>query len=152
MLTVATIAFLNMISYAEGTNNNYGVLFGFHTMRHPQSKWTEHPNIAIRHGKYISTAAGKYQFLYTTYAEMQKKCDIPDFKPASQDKACVCLLNTKGVRHTTPYKDLESFSIALSKIKFLWASIPGAPYGQPVHTEKALWAVYKTELKKGSKL
>jgi len=91
----------------------------------------DHPGLAITagvNGKGLtSTAAGAYQFLTTTWAACQKQLGLPDFSPASQDKACVLLLKRRGA-----LDDVKAgrFSSAITKCNKEWASLPGSPYNQ----------------------
>jgi len=150
MLTAATAAFLSMISYAEGTNigeQGYAVTFDYHIIR----DFDKHPNVAIIGSKYVSTAAGRYQFIKATYDEMQERCKdaIPDFTPTSQDNAAVCMLNMKGVNHVNPIETEFAFSEEVDKVSKIWASLPGAGYGQPERKLGELWRVYREELTTG---
>jgi len=91
----------------------------------------DHPNLAITagiNGKGLtSTAAGAYQFLYTTWKEIQKQLSLPDFSPTSQDQACIQLLKRRGA-----LDDIKAgrFTQAVIKCNKEWASLPGSPYNQ----------------------
>jgi len=54
------------------------------------SDFSKHPNIPVEipggNGE-ISTAAGRYQFTYETWIEAKEALNLPDFSPASQDRA-----------------------------------------------------------------
>jgi muramidase (phage lysozyme) len=118
-------AFLLMIQYAEGTLgiNAYRMLYGGGLF----NDYSMHPNIAITKWGITSTAAGAYQFLFSTWLELQSALELPDFSPLSQDKATVGLLRKKYA-----LSDVLSGNIisAIYKCKKIWASFPGAGYGQ----------------------
>lgn len=130
-------AFLWMIRHAEGTagQNGYRTMFGgglFNSFKdHPRQK------IRRRSGqKYItSTAAGAYQFLERTWDECAATLDLPDFSPASQDRAARFLIYRRGALVDVLAGRLDK---AISKCNKEWASLPGSPYGQPtISKEKA---------------
>lgn len=79
-----------------------------------------------------SSAAGKYQFLKPTWEEQQKKLNLPDFSPGSQDAAAWNL--SKEVYQAKTGGDLEADlakadDASLQKIAGLmsgtWTSLPG---------------------------
>lgn len=131
-------AFLWMIRACEGTSGATGyqtmftgVLFPLDDSAVPSYQFADHPriaNTAIVNGKPLtSTAAGAYQFLSTTWDECKKALGLTNFKPESQDKACVYL-----IRRRQALDDVKAgrFEQAVSKCKTIWASLPGSPYGQ----------------------
>jgi lysozyme len=130
-------AFLLMIQYAEGTRgiNAYRTLFGGSLF----NSFAAHPNIAIIKSGITSTAAGAYQFLYRTWAELQQALRLPDFSPPSQDRAAIELIRRKGA-----LEDIIAGRIAnaISKCRKVWASLPGAGYGQGERSMNSLLQVY----------
>lgn len=131
-------AFLLMIQYSEGTAgvNAYRILFGGGLF----NDFSRHPNTPVKKYGLTSTAAGAYQILYKTWVEVSKKLKLPDFTPASQDRAAIELIKRR--------KALEDvlagrFSQAIEKCRKEWASLPGAGYGQKEHNASSLLAVYK---------
>jgi len=134
-------AFLNMLRYGEGTTgpNGYRTLFGGGTF----DSFADHPRVKIRRklgGKFItSSAAGAYQFLEGTWDECAAALDLPDFSPASQDRAARFLIHRRGAMG-----DIIAghFSAAVKKCNKEWASLPGSPYGQPVLTMSRVLALY----------
>ena len=118
-------AFLLTIQYAEGTigPNAYRTLYGgglLYDLNH-------HPNQAITKWGITSTAAGAYQFLHGTWDELEQRLHLPDFSPQSQDKAAIELIRRKGA-----LPDIAEGYItnAIHKCRKVWASLPGADYGQ----------------------
>jgi muramidase (phage lysozyme) len=126
-------AFLQMIRAAEGTAgpNGYRTLFGGRLF----DQFADHPRIAVTAplgaSTITSTAAGAYQILARTWDEARDALELPDFSPASQDAAAVWLIRRRGA-----LADVRAgrFDDALAKVAKEWASLPGAPYGQPVKT------------------
>lgn len=135
-------AFLDMISYAEGTSgpDGYRTLFGGGTF----ASFAEHPDQRIpftngRGEKLYSSAAGRYQFLKRTWAELAKALNLADFSPANQDAAAIELIRRRGA-----LKDVQAGRIAaaVTKIAPIWASMPGAGYAQPEKKLTTLVAKY----------
>lgn len=131
-------AFLLMIQYAEGTygSNAYHTMYGGSLF----SDLSRHPNRAISKGRWTSTAAGAYQFLYRTWAELQQQLQLPDFSPTSQDRGAIELIRRKGA-----LSDVQAGRVAAAiyKVRKVWASLPGAGYGQGERSLAALLQVYQ---------
>jgi muramidase (phage lysozyme) len=134
-------AFLDMLAVSEGTfglgDGGYNVLVGgdlFHG-------YAQHPNVLVTLNKagLKSTAAGRYQFLKRTWDALALKLHMPDFSPASQDVAALELIAECGATD-----DVRSgrFADAVQKCHKIWASLPGAGYGQRENPVKALEAAY----------
>jgi len=134
-------AFLNMIAVSEGTksrgNDGYNVLVGGGLFE----SYADHPRkkIEVRPGL-ISTAAGRYQLLARYYDAYKAQLGLPDFSPASQDAIAIQQIKERGA-----IPDIEKgyISIAIDKCKNIWASLPGAGYGQHENNEQNLIAAYK---------
>lgn len=139
-------AFLAMIAHTEGTEHigdrGYNALVGGGTFE----GYEHHPNRLVelknRAGQVTirSTAAGRYQFLFSTWAELKQKLNLPDFGPASQDAACLEKIRTRGGLDAVRNGRVASAIIACNHE---WASLPGSPYGQPTHTLDDCLRVYK---------
>lgn len=83
-------ALLNAIASTEAPA--YNILHGGGTF----DSFDQHPNkrVEIKSGPNkgkFSTAAGRYQFIYSTWKEAQAALQLPDFSPESQDRAAVWL-------------------------------------------------------------
>ena len=131
------------IAFAEGTatqGDPYRVCFGYrHTIRsladHPAvtGEWAGEPlsdSICAAAGYgpgCVSTAAGKYQIKKSTWLGCKSALKLPDFSPASQDRACAYLIEQRGAM---PDVVAGRFADAVTKIRKEWASLPGAGYGQ----------------------
>ncbi len=68
-----------------------------------------------------SDAAGRYQFLSTTWRGVKGKVGARDFSPVNQDKAAVQLVRNRGAA-----ADVEAGRIqrAIEKCSWEWASFP----------------------------
>jgi len=131
-------AFLDTIAYAEGTGDRYDYIFSFATF----TDFSDHPRRVICDGL-CSDAAGRYQFLSTTWDGLKDALGLPDFSPASQDKACVELIRRRYAAPLVEDADnYYNFTAAIEKLGVEWASLPGSPYGQPTHNMDELWNVY----------
>lgn len=134
-------AFLHTIRVAEGTAgaNGYSMLVGGGQF----SSFADHPRMLVtinsRGQEIKSSAAGAYQILRRTWDEVRAKLGLPDFSPASQDRAAVELIKRRGA-----LADVRAgrFADAIDKCKKEWASLPGAGYGQPEKTVAALFSAY----------
>lgn len=147
-------AFLFMIRTAEGTAgpNGHRTMFGGRLF----DGWGDHPRIAHRFtdkaGRQLWTsAAGAYQFMAVspipgggstrvdTWDRLQARLGLPDFGPASQDAAAVELIREAGA-----LADVRAgrFDAAVSKVRRIWASMPGAGYSQPEKSLDALRIAY----------
>ena len=131
-------AFLIMLRHGEGTAslNGYRIMFGGGTFY----SFADHPRKKIRRksgSKYItSTAAGAYQFLEATWDDCRATLDLPDFSPASQDRAARFLIFRRKALDDVVAGRIRT---AIRKCNKEWASLPGSPYGQPTITiDKAL--------------
>jgi muramidase (phage lysozyme) len=125
-------AFLDTIAYSEGTDNGiqktnnrgYDVLVGGGLF----DSYADHPRklIVLRQGL-SSTAAGRYQLLARYFDAYKKQLNLTDFSPASQDAIAV-----QQIKECKALNDVEAgyIGIALDKCRHIWASLPGAGYGQ----------------------
>ncbi len=147
-------AFLWTIRVAEGTANDkgYRTMFGYRYF----DDFSDHPRQPAQfkdgRGRLLWTsAAGAYQFMAVspipsggstkvdTWDRLQKKLDLPDFSPESQDKAAVELIRECGALDKV---EAGHFAQALHFCKGVWASLPGAGYGQPERKLSALQKAY----------
>jgi muramidase (phage lysozyme) len=114
-------AFLQLIRYGESSNTDraYSTLYGGGQF----SDFSQHPGIffTLPDGRRTS-AAGAYQITKTTWDSL-RSYNLPDFSPASQDFAAVCLIKRRGA-----YSDVLAgrFDTAIRKCQNEWTSLPGA--------------------------
>lgn len=75
----------------------------------------------------VSTAAGAFQINKPTWNRVADKLSLPDFSPASQQEAAIELIREKGA-----LADVAAgrVAVAVNKVRKVWASLPGAGYGQ----------------------
>ncbi|CAG9172356.1 glycoside hydrolase family protein [Cupriavidus respiraculi] len=138
-------AFLDMLAFSEGTDNGlqrtkdqgYDVLVGGGLF----DGYADHPRKLVRLPRLgiSSTAAGRYQLLSRYYDAYKKQLRLPDFSPASQDAIAV-----QQIKERRAIPDIEAgrISEAVRKCKNIWASLPGAGYGQHEQALDLLLAVY----------
>jgi muramidase (phage lysozyme) len=136
-------AFLSTIAYAEGTGDAYNYIFSHASF----DSYEDHPRQRKCSNGLCSNAAGRYQFLAGTWDPLAKKMGINDFSPISQDIMCLALIRevdaTEDVINSSEY---ASFERAMYSLSGKWASLPGAPYGQPTKSMSDLWRFYQSQL------
>lgn len=130
-------AFLDMLAWSEGTDNGvqrtkdrgYDVLVGGALF----DCYDQHPNVLVRLPKLgiSSTAAGRYQLLNRWYAPYAKMLNLRDFSPRAQDAIAVQQIRERGAIPLIHSGDIEK---AIAVTRNIWASLPGAGYGQ--HEQK----------------
>lgn len=136
-------AMLSVIGFAEGTHDRYDLIYSFQTF----SSFHDHPRRVICASGICSSAAGRYQFLDTTWDLTRQAVGLPDFTPRSQDRGAVYLIESvRGVRNAQQRLSRSQFERAVYKLNREWASLPGSPYGQPTKSMSALWAHYSSRL------
>ena len=147
-------AFLDMLAVSEGTstspvtkNSGYDVIVtGADGKPEIFTDYGTHPFANGRKSKVInskgltSNASGRYQFMLKDYAHYSKQLGLKDFGPESQDKRALQLIRERGA---LPLIDIGQFVLAVARVKNLWASLPGAGYGQPEHKIEKLVAAYR---------
>jgi lysozyme len=136
-------AFLSMIRYAEGTAGprGYQTMFGYRYF----DSFADHPRqyfpFTDGAGRQLkSSAAGAYQIIVKTWDTLRARLGLPDFSPASQDAAALELIRERGALADV---DAGRFAAAVSKVRKVWASLPGAGYAQPERSLSSLYAVYR---------
>jgi muramidase (phage lysozyme) len=94
-----------------------------------------------------SDAAGKYQFLSTTWDEAAAATGVTDFSPQSQEIAARYLIQRAGINPDAPINSKEEFIRVMNALSPVWASIPDTQgksrYNQPVATHDELWKRYQ---------
>ncbi len=130
-------AFLSLIAYAERTTgpNGYRILFGGGTF----NSYADHPRIYVPFRNTSSSAAGRYQILARTWDTLANRLNLPDFSPASQDAAAIELIREKGALNDVRAGRVD---VAVSKVRKVWASLPGAGYDQPERNINTLVAAF----------
>ncbi len=136
-LSPSACSLLGTIAYAEGTGDRYDIIFGYRYF----TSYANHPRRIVCSGGYCSDAAGRYQFLSTTWDGV--RAGLPDFGPASQDQAALRLIQRRGVASVDLIDTYAEFTAAIDKLNLEWASLPGSPYGQPTKSMATLWGEFR---------
>lgn len=138
-------AFLDMLAWSEGTDNGrqptknrgYDVIVGGSLF----TDYSDHPRkLVTLNPKLKSTAAGRYQLLARYWDAYRKQLGLKDFSPASQD--AVALQQIKE-RRALDLIDAGDIRQAIDRCSNIWASLPGAGYGQFEHKADNLIAKFK---------
>lgn len=114
-------AFLDTIAAAEGTATPEGYRTQYTGTKF--SSFQDHPRqmrCGRRYGKKLcSDAAGRYQFLSTTWDRFAKKFGVKDFSPHNQDLMAIELIREKGA-----LEDIEAGRVepAVRKLAYIWPS------------------------------
>lgn len=136
-------AFLDMVAYSEGTprygdQDGYNVIVGGGTF----ADYSDHPRVKIWLSKLgiYSTAAGRYQLLARFFDAYKKQLGLADFSPASQDAIAL-----QQIKECKALSDIDAGNIedAIKKCSRIWASLPGAGYGQHENKLTALVEQYR---------
>ncbi len=127
-------ALLDTIAFTEGTRgrgqDGYNVTFAYHYF----TSCARHPNLRICAGGYCSTAAGRYQFLTTTWNGL----GYGNFGPANQVKGGMKLVARRGANVPTGRAlTATEFANTMNRISYEWASLPPGRYGQPSYSMAA---------------
>lgn len=143
---VNAVAFLDMLAWSEGTDNGrqptndrgYDVLVGGGLFR----GYADHPRVLVDLPKLDiqSTAAGRYQLLRRYYDAYKKTLGLKDFSPLSQD---LIALQQIRERRALPLIQAGEIPEAIKAVSNIWASLPGAGYGQHEHKLAELLTVYR---------
>ncbi|HIH8281368.1 glycoside hydrolase family 24 protein [Escherichia coli] len=149
-------ALLDTIAVTEGTSTHpktkhdgYDVIVtGLDGIPEVFTDYTTHPFSNGRRGKVFnkkglrSTASGRYQFLVKHWDHYRRQLRLVDFGPGSQDKWAIQLIKERKAM-----SDIENGFIkpAIMKISNIWASLPGAGYGQHEFTMEKVIEIYKSK-------
>ena len=133
-------AFLDMLAWSEGTDNgrqktrNHGrnvIVSGncYWLLRSPSQAYS------ALNPKLKSTGAGRYQLLSRWWDAYRKQLGLKDFSPKSQDAVALQQIKERGA---LPMIDRGDIRQAIDRCSNIWASLPGAGYGQFEH-ELTAW-------------
>lgn len=138
-------AFLDMIAYSEigpkslaESDDGYNVVVGgtlFDSYADHPRKLVAFPKLGIK-----STAAGRYQLLARYWSVYRRELGLEDFGPLSQDKVAIQQIRERGA--LALIRD-GHFEQAVRRVRNIWASLPGAGYGQHENKLDRLAAAYK---------
>ncbi|MFM9270931.1 glycoside hydrolase [Halomonas elongata] len=145
-------AFLDTIAHAEigpemlaMSDDGYDVLVGsLPGDLHLFAEYADHPlpndGDAIEYAPGVwSTAAGRYQILNTYWPHYKRQLGLSDFGPVSQDRYAIQQIREQ---RALPLIQSGRFSRAVEACSNIWASLPGAGYGQREHEVETLVRVY----------
>jgi muramidase (phage lysozyme) len=132
-------ALLDTIAFAEGTKgrgyDGYNILYSYQTI----SDCNRHPDRVICSGSYCSSAAGRYQFLDSTWAGLK----LPNFRPENQTRGAMTLISRRGGSVPSDRAmTATEFANLMNKISYEWASLPPGRYGQPMRSMSSLRGEY----------
>lgn len=139
-------AFLSMIAHSEGTadlgDRGYNVIVGSRPGRTILFRsYKDHPRVLVQLSSALnSTAAGRYQILERYFDAYRDQLKLPDFSPASQDAIAIQMIRERGA---IPDIEAGRFDAAVARCSNLWASLPGAQYGQHTNQIADLRAAYQ---------
>lgn len=143
---VNVVAFLDMLAWSEGTDNGkqptkdhgYDVVVGGKLF----TSYADHPRVLVPLPKLkiSSTAAGRYQLLSRYFDAYKKQLGLKDFSPLSQD-----LIALQQIRERRALDLIKQGRIvaAIDAVRNIWASLPGAGYGQHERKLADLVRVYQ---------
>ncbi|EOC0418876.1 glycoside hydrolase family 104 protein [Cronobacter malonaticus] len=147
-------AFLDMLAWSEGTathpltqNSGYDVIVtGLDGKHEIFTDYSDHPfahgrpaKVFNQHGE-KSTASGRYQQLYRFWPHYKTQLLLPDFSPLSQDRLAIQLIRERNALGDIEAGDIER---AITRCGAIWASLPGAGYGQREHVLESLTSVWR---------
>lgn len=116
---------LNLIAETEGTaKNGYATRFGGGVL----PSLDDHPRALHKFKGGKTSAAGRYQFLSSTWDEEAKQLGLTDFGPLSQDLAAINRIAKRGALDAVIKGDFHG---AVKKLGKEWASLPSSTYNQP---------------------
>lgn len=148
---VNVCAFLDMLAFAEigkpmlsdpRTDNGYRVIVGsLPSKLILMDGYDDHPRrlVQIRKGL-SSTAAGRYQILSRYWDHYRRTMSLGDFGPLNQDRYAIQQIREQKALHLI----LEGrIADAIHRCRNIWASLPGAGYGQHEYSLKRLLLEYQ---------
>ena len=147
-------AFLDMLAWSEGTDNGrqktrnhgYDVIVGEEAF----TDYSDHPRkLVTLNPKLKSTGAGRYQLLSRWWDAYRKQLGLKDFSPKSQDAVALQQIKERGA---LPMIDRGDIRQAIDRCSNIWASLPGAGYGQFEHKADNLIANSKKRAERSERL
>lgn len=127
-------AFLDMISVPEGTSGPNGYRICFTGTLCVPVDYHDHPRVVNCSNGLCSDAAGRYQFLSTTWDSVTHALGLRDFSPNNQDLGAVELIRWRAVLDRVEAGDVVGACQGHggnTGVAWEWASLPPGRYGQP---------------------
>lgn len=148
---VNVCAFLDTLAFAEigkpmlsdpRTDNGYRVIVGSLPGKLIlMDGYADHPRKLVKIRKGLSsTAAGRYQQLSRYWNHYRDQLGLPDFGPLSQDRCAI-----QQIREQKALLMIQEGRIAeaIDRCRNIWASLPGAGYGQHEYSLERLLYEYQ---------
>lgn len=148
-------AFLDGLAWAEGTSTSpitlddgYDIIVTGIDGPERFIDYSTHPFSNGRPSKRInargltSNAAGRYQFMLKDYLHYKKQLGLIDFGAISQDVWAIQLIRE---RRALPLIEMGQIAAAVDLCRNLWASLPGAGYGQQERKMEDFLKVYERQ-------
>ncbi|OWV28105.1 glycoside hydrolase family 24 protein [Halomonas campaniensis] len=144
-------AFLDVLTFAEigkpmlldpRTDDGYRVIVGsIPSKLILLDDYADHPrqSVKVRKGLH-STAAGRYQQVSRFWPHYRDQLGLPDFGPISQDR---CAIQQIREQRALPLIQVGEIAEAIHRCRNIWASLPGAGYGQHEHSLERLLLEFK---------
>ena len=103
--------------------------------------YADHPRKLVSLPRYgiKSTAAGRYQLLSRYFDAYRKSLNLSDFSPLSQDLIAIQQIRERKALDVIAEGQID---LAIKRVSNIWASLPGAGYGQREQTAESLYAAY----------
>jgi len=142
-------AWLDTLAFSEGTHGKGDRGYNIKVGGKRFDGYDSHPHDVVNLGHGLrSSAAGRYQFLAKTWDGLRHKLGLPDFSPASQDAAALQLTKDAGA-----LGDIIAgyFEAAARKCRKIWASLPGAGYGQHENSMSRLRGFFDKAVKEAAR-
>ncbi|UTD54936.1 glycoside hydrolase family 24 protein [Halomonas sp. MS1] len=148
---VNVCAFLDVLAFAEigavmlkdpRTDNGYRVIVGsLPSKLILMDDYSDHPRKLVKIRKGLSsTAAGRYQQLSRYWNHYRDQLNLPDFGPLSQDR---CAIQQMREQKALPLIQQGRIADAIHRCRNIWASLPGAGYGQHEYSLERLLLEFK---------
>ena len=143
-----------MLAWSEGLDNGrqktrnhgYDVIVGGELF----TDYSDHPRkLVTLNPKLKSTGAGRYQLLSRWWDAYRKQLGLKDFSPKSQDAVALQQIKERGA---LPMIDRGDIRQAIDRCSNIWASLPGAGYGQFEHKADSLIAKFKKRAERSERL
>ena len=145
-------ALLASIARGESSGYGYDMMLGGGRI----SDLSKHPGVLNSSPYGSSTAAGRYQFLKSTWDEEAKKYGYKDFSPETQDTAAWNLARDVYSRKTgrrleddLASGDPKTLNNISSTLSGTWTSLPGGPQPNSNWKDKDFASVYNENLGAG---
>ena len=137
-------AFLDMLAWSEGTDNGrqktrnhgYDVIVGGELF----TDYSDHPRkLVTLNPKLNQQAPDATSFFSRWWDAYRKQLGLKDFSPKSQDAVALQQIKERGALPMIDRGDIR----VTDRCSNIWASLPGAGYGQFEHKADSLIAKFK---------